>query len=129
MTVFDTKTIQKLAQYDLMKSERDFYFNKQKDVDHIIDVYKDTNVDSLIQAIKEILYLPPEKIAMISDEGNVLIKSKNEEEDVNRNCFASKELMNFNFLDDQNDNQNFNFDDNLNLMNDDDKLDLDANFN
>lgn len=28
MTVFDTKTIQKLAQYDLMKSERDFYFNK-----------------------------------------------------------------------------------------------------
>jgi len=71
MTIFDTKSIQKLAQYDLMKSERDFYFSKLKDIDHIIDVYKDSSVENLTQAIKEILYLPPEKIATISDEGAV----------------------------------------------------------
>jgi anionic cell wall polymer biosynthesis LytR-Cps2A-Psr (LCP) family protein len=52
-----------------MKSERDFYYQKVKDIDHILDVYKEASVDTLIQTIKEILYLPPDKIAMVTDSG------------------------------------------------------------
>ena len=52
-----------------MKSERDFYYQKIKDIDHVLDVYKESSVETLIQTIKEILYLPPDKIAMVTDNG------------------------------------------------------------
>lgn len=105
-----------------MKSERDFYFSKLKDIDQIIDVYKDTSVENLIQAVKEILYLPPEKIAIITDEGNVRIKGKNGEEF--GNCIAHKDLMNFNFLEEGDGAFNFDFEGGIG----DGKLDLDEEY-
>jgi hypothetical protein len=78
----------------------------------------------LIQAVKEILYLPPEKIAIITDEGNVRIKGKNGEEF--HTNIAHKDLMNFNFLEETGDAFNFNFDEGLGLGGD--KLDLDEDY-
>jgi len=90
---FDAKTIQKLAQFDLMKSERDFYFSKLRNIDHFLDVYKDASLEALVQGIKEILYLPPDRISMITDEGKVLVKEKEDDQ------FDQKENINANFLD------------------------------
>lgn len=90
-----------------MKSERDFYFSKLRDVDHFLDVYKDASVDSMIQAIKEILYLPPEKISMVTEGGKVVIKGKEDDQ------FDQKENINANFLNDEGEdgggNVGFNF--------------------
>ena len=111
----DAKTVQKLAQFDLMKSERDFYFSKLRDIDHFLDVYKDSSVDTLIQTIKEILYLPPEKISMVTDTGKVVIKGKDDDQ------FDQKENINANFLnDEEGENMAFSFDNNedINLMSD-----------
>ena len=100
-----------------MKSERDFYFSKLRDIDHFLDVYKDSSVDTLIQTIKEILYLPPEKISMVTDTGKVVIKGKDDDQ------FDQKENINANFLnDEEGENMGFSFDNNddddINLMSD-----------
>lgn len=89
---YDPKTISKLAQFDQMKSERDFYYQKVRDIDHVLDVYKESSVETLIQTIKEILYLPPDKIAMVTDNGQVVIKGAYEDD------FNQKENINANFL-------------------------------
>lgn len=113
----DPKTVQKLAQWDQMKSERDFYYSKLKDIDHVLDVYKDASVDTLIQTIKEVLYLPPEKIAMVTDSGNVVIKGAEDDD------FNQKENINANFLGDDDADLDFDFEGGtMNLLND--KLEL-----
>ena len=66
----DPKTVQKLAKFDLMKSERDFYYDKLKDIDHVLDLYKDSAADVLIQAVKDILYLAPEKLGNGPDQSH-----------------------------------------------------------
>jgi Microtubule-binding protein involved in cell cycle control len=74
------KTADKSPQIEVLKAERDFYYFKLRDIDHILDVYKDSSVETLINNIREILYMTPEKIAIVLEDGNIKIKNKNEEE-------------------------------------------------
>lgn len=86
----DSDSVKKLAHFDLLKSERDFYYSKLRDIDHLLDVCKDASAETLAQSIRELLYLPPEKIAMVSEEGKILIKTKenatfNKNQNINAN--------------------------------------------
>lgn len=56
---------------EILRSERDFYYSKLKDIDHIIDVYAESSVETLISNLKEILYMTPDKIAIVCEDGNV----------------------------------------------------------
>lgn len=108
--ILDPKTIQKLAQYDLMKSERDFYYNKLKDIDHVLDVYRDSSVEMLIQTIKDIIYISPDKIGIVNDQGRFVVKGDKETFNENQNIKANfKEGMDSELTP-------YSFGENINLM-------------
>lgn len=44
----------------LFKNERDFYFSKLKDIDHLLDVFQENSAENLINSIKNILYSLPD---------------------------------------------------------------------
>lgn len=117
----DQKTLMKLAKYDLMKTERDYYFSKLRDIDAVLDAYKDSNVETLIQTIRDIIYLPQDKIGLVTSEGHLIVKGENEfaKFDENQNIAA-------NFLggdgSDQDQMGGFNFGSNIDLLNN--KMDL-----
>lgn len=49
-----------ITQKDLTyKNERDFYFSKLKDIDHLLDVCTENKTENLILQIKNILYSLP----------------------------------------------------------------------
>ena len=85
----DPKTVQKLAKFDLMKSERDFYYTKLKDIDHVLDLYKDANVETLIQTLRDILYLAPDKSGVVSDQGSFKVMGEGTKFDQSRNIAAN----------------------------------------
>jgi hypothetical protein len=108
--ILDPKTIQKLAQYDLMKSERDFYYNKLKDIDHVLDIYRDSSVDMLIQTIKDIIYISPDKIGIVNEQGRFVVKGDKETFNENQNIKA-------NFKEGTDSDLNpYSFEGNINLM-------------
>jgi len=45
----------------------------------VLDSFTGNNVESLIANIRELLYHPPEKIAIVLEDGNVKIKNKNDD--------------------------------------------------
>jgi len=67
----------KNPQLEILRAERDFYYSKLRDIDHILDVYNPSNnVENLINNIREILYLTPEKIAIVCEDGDIKIRNK-----------------------------------------------------
>ena len=66
----------KNPQLEILRAERDFYYSKLRDIDHILDVYTSNNVENLINNIREILYLTPEKIAIVCEDGDIKIRNK-----------------------------------------------------
>lgn len=69
--MIERQKTEKNPQLEILRSERDFYYSKLRDIDHIIDVYKDTNVDTLIANIREVLYMTPDKLAIVCEDGNI----------------------------------------------------------
>jgi hypothetical protein len=109
--ILDPKTIQKLAQYDVMKAEREFYYGKLKDIDHVLDVYRDSSVDMLIQTIKDIIYLSPDKIGIVSEEGRLVVKGDKE------TMFNEQQNIKANFQEGSESELNhYSFGENINLM-------------
>ena len=119
----DQKTLMKLAKYDLMKSERDFYYAKLRDIDQILDTFKDSNVDSIIQTIRDVIYLPQDTLGGLATNGsNFDFKSEGKE----GSRFEDNLNLNTNFIDDENNESEhvggFKFDSNTNLL--DNRMDL-----
>lgn len=68
----------KNPQLEILRAERDFYYSKLRDIDHLLDVFTGTNVETLTNNIRELLYLTPEKIAIVCEDGDIKIRNKNE---------------------------------------------------
>jgi hypothetical protein len=116
---YDPKTIQKLAQFDSMKSERDFYYSKLRDIDQVLDTYKESNVQTLIQTIRDIIYVTPEMVSIVTEDGHVVIKGEHE------NKYDDTFNQNMNFANANNSElSEFNFDSNINLLNE--NMDLES---
>lgn len=73
--------VEKSPQFEIVRAERDFYYSKLRDIDHILDVYKGADVDALMRSIREVLYLQPEEIAIVCEDGNIKIKNRDNEDD------------------------------------------------
>ena len=87
---------EKQAHYDILKAEREFFFGKLRDVDHLLDNFdRGKNVEDLAGAIRSILYMTPEKTVVILADGNLKIEENQE------NILNIKELAyngeNFNY--------------------------------
>jgi RP/EB family microtubule-associated protein len=109
---FDAKTVQKLAQYDLMKSEKEFYYSKLRDIDQVLDAFKESSVETLIQTIRDIIYLPAEKVGIVTEDGHFVIKGDIESRFDEANNIAA------NFIGGAGDNElnDFNFNANIDLL-------------
>eukprot|EP01016_Furgasonia_blochmanni_P026494 TRINITY_DN28125_c0_g1_i1.p1 TRINITY_DN28125_c0_g1~~TRINITY_DN28125_c0_g1_i1.p1 ORF type:complete len:328 (-),score=76.12 TRINITY_DN28125_c0_g1_i1:53-997(-) len=77
----DKHRFERNCQYDLLKSERDFFYSKLRDIDHMLDVFKEKDVDKLTQCIRDILYLTPERIAIVMEDGTLKIQTKSSDDD------------------------------------------------
>eukprot|EP01017_Pseudomicrothorax_dubius_P022316 TRINITY_DN2410_c0_g1_i2.p1 TRINITY_DN2410_c0_g1~~TRINITY_DN2410_c0_g1_i2.p1 ORF type:complete len:302 (-),score=62.82 TRINITY_DN2410_c0_g1_i2:157-1062(-) len=69
-----------LEQLEVIKAERDFYFAKLRDIDQLIDLYRQSSVEELVSAIRDILYMTPEKVAIVGDDGTLRIQMKPDEQ-------------------------------------------------
>lgn len=109
--IMDPKTIQKLAHFDTMKGERDFYYSKLRDIDHVLDSYKDSSSELLIQTIRDIIYLSPDKIGVVDEDGHFVVKGNKDTR------FDEHQNLNANFESTMEGELNaFDFNSNLNLM-------------
>lgn len=116
--ILDPKTIQKLAHYDLMKSEREFYYNKLKDIDHVLDAYRDSSVEMLVQTIKDIIYISPDKIGIVNEQGRFVVRGDKEA------AFNESANLRANFKEGGDSETNhYSFGDNVNLI---EKMDFES---
>lgn len=65
----ESHIVQKLAQFDTIQKENEFYLNKLKEIDLVLDTFKNGTVEGIIQTIKEIINLPQEKIGFVTEDG------------------------------------------------------------
>ena len=72
----DARTVQKLAHFEAMKAEKEFYFSKLRDIDQVLDSYKDSSVKTLIHTIREIIYLSASEGGVVSEDGHFLLKGE-----------------------------------------------------
>ena len=86
--------VEKSPQFEIVKAERDFYYSKLKDIDHIIDVYKSSDTETLIKSIREVLYLQPEEIAIVCEDGSVKIKNRDNPDDLMTDEAGEQEVNN-----------------------------------
>ncbi|EAS02627.2 EB1-like protein, putative (macronuclear) [Tetrahymena thermophila SB210] len=78
-----------------LQEEREFYFSKLKNIDHLLELYEELNlgdeVDELVFKIKDILYSTPQEQVQIQPDSNVLITQKQEQkENHDRKIFISE---------------------------------------
>lgn len=60
---------------DLLSAERNFFFNKLKDIDHYLDVVnKENSIEDVIRNIREIIYNTPDKIIQINNDGTIKLE-------------------------------------------------------
>lgn len=84
--------VEKSPLFENMRSERDFYYSKLRDIDHVLDNYKGSDAETLIKSIRDILYLLPEDIAIVCEDGTVKIKTRENEDDVMKEEKVTKNL-------------------------------------
>lgn len=65
----EMQVVQKLAHYDSLQKENEFYLNKLKEIDLVLDTFKNGTVEGIIQTIKDIINLPQEKLGFVTDDG------------------------------------------------------------
>lgn len=82
---------------DVLKAERDFYFSKLRDVDHLLDNFnRMKSCQELIDSIKNILYMTPEKTIFIEQDGTIRLEN-NQDNILNLKNVNYNELENYNF--------------------------------
>lgn len=70
---------EKQTHYDVLKAEREFFFGKLRDIDHLLDNFdKQKQIDELKVAIRNILYMTPEKFVVIKQDGTIDVEENNE---------------------------------------------------
>ncbi len=92
--MIERQKAEKNPQLEILRAERDFYYSKLRDIDHILDVFTGNNVETLVNNIREILYLTPEKIAIVCEDGDIKIKNKAEEDEQKENEMNFLEVEN-----------------------------------
>lgn len=65
----ESQIVQKLAQFDTIQKENEFYLNKLKEIDLVLDTFKNGTVEGIVQTIKQIINLPQEKIGFVTEDG------------------------------------------------------------
>jgi len=81
---------EKYLHYDVLKAEREFFFGKLRDIDHLLDNFdRNKTMEEMVGAIRSVLYMTPNKIVVIGEDGSLKF------EETNENILNLKEL-NFN---------------------------------
>lgn len=86
--------VEKSPLFETVRSERDFYYSKLRDIDHVLDVFKGNDAETLIKSIREILYLLPEDKAIVCEDGTVKIKTRENEDTIMNDETAQKKRSN-----------------------------------
>lgn len=82
---------------DVLKAERDFYFSKLKDVDHLLDNFdRMKSCQELIDSIRNVLYMTPEKTIFIEQDGTIRLEN-NQDNILNLKSVNYNEMENYNF--------------------------------
>ena len=78
---------EKYMHYDVLKAEREFFFGKLRDIDHLLDNFdRNKQVKDLVGDIRNILYMTPDKTVTIGEDGTLKF------EEVQENVVNIKEI-------------------------------------
>lgn len=70
---------EKYMHYDVLKAEREFFFGKLRDIDHLLDNFdRNKQVNDLIGDIRNILYMTPDKTVTIGEDGTLKFEEAQE---------------------------------------------------
>lgn len=70
---------EKQMHYEVLRAERDFYFGKLRDIDHLLDNFdQNKTLEELIDSVRNIIYMTPEKTLVIEKDGTIKLEENHE---------------------------------------------------
>lgn len=94
--LFEKLRDEKYLHYDVLKAEREFFFGKLRDIDHLLDNFdRKGKVEEVVAAVRRILYNTPDKTIIIGEDGSLKFEGNNDQtlslKEVNYNDGKSSE--------------------------------------
>ena len=88
---------EKQAHYDVLKAEREFFFGKLRDIDHLLDnLDEKKTVKELTLGIRSIIYMTPEKTVVIEQDGTIKLEENNDNIlNIKELCYNNQENCNY----------------------------------